>query len=203
MERCNAAFKKRILLQCYDALETMGFTRYRKEDVDWPIHDGFHLWVGLNTGLHPDRLNINPFVGIHVVPLDRLIDKLEGSKYSRSTATYAIHMGELEAAEDEQAFAFGPQQSEGFILSECERLAQLYATAGLDYAKSIASYETLLPLLEGRVEMLGGYPERVATCLYLTGRKSESRKFTEDFLKGKHDYFKGFAVPFLQMLNEL
>ena len=205
--RCDAAFKKAILLKCYDALERHGFTRYRKEAVDWPLHDGFHAWVGVNTGLHPDRVNVNPFVGVHVVPIEKFWTSLTvgrwPAKYDRESATYAIHMGELgEALGHERAFASGPQQSEEFIESECERLARLYATVGLDYARSIASYEALLPLLQRRVNSLGAYPERYASCLYLMGRKAEAREFVEGFLSRSREYFEGFAIPFLEKLNQ-
>lgn len=201
--RCDAKFKKQIRLACYDALEHEGFTRFRKEGVDWPIRDGFHCWVGLNTALLPDRMEILPFVGVHVVPIWKFIAEIEGSKYDRRIATYAINMGLLKSIADERAFAFAPRQSEGFIASECERLAHLYATAGLDYARSIASYETLLPLLQQHVDRLGGYPERFASCLYLMDRKAEARQFVEDFLGSKYgDYIEGFAIPFLQKLDK-
>lgn len=193
------------MLKVYDAFEAAGFTRFRKEDVDWPLHDGFHAWVGLNTGLYPDRVDIVPNVGIHVVPIQKLCSLKAGKypwKYSRSNASYAINIGTLEAAGDERAFAFGPQQSEAFIDTECKRLAHIYATVGLDYARSIASYEALLPLLQENVDSLGGYPERVASCLYLMGRRREARAFVTDFLARHRDYFEGFANPFLEMLDK-
>lgn len=203
--RCDAKFKRRILLECCDALETQGFARFRKEDVDLPIHNGFHAWVGLNTALYSDRVEILPFVGVHVVSLERLCAVKAGKypiKYDRGIATYAINMGLLEAIADERAFAFAPQQSEGFIRSECERLAHLYATAGVDYARSIASYEALLPLFRERADSLGAYPERVASCLYLMGKRAEAREFVEQFLEKNRDYFEGFAIPFLRKLDE-
>lgn len=200
--RCDAKFKKQIRLACYAALEQQGFTRFRKEGVDWPLHEGFHAWVGLNTALEPDRVEILPFVGVHVVPLWKFIAEMEGSKYDRGIATYGINMGLLESIADERAFAFAPHQSEGFIASECQRLAHLYATAGIEYARSIASYEALLPLLREHVDRLGGYPERVASCLYLMGRKEEARKFVEDFSRTRYgSYIEDFAIPFLQKLD--
>jgi hypothetical protein len=203
-ECCDSAFKKRILLKCYDALERVGFYRYRKEGVDWPLHNGFHAWLGLNTGLYRDRLDVNPFVGIHVVQIAKLYNGLDKgryqTKYSRGVATYAVHMGELAGAEDEPAFAFTPQQSKGFVEAEVDRLANLYATVGLDFARSLASYESLLPLLMDRVPMLGGYPQRVASCLYLMGRKVEARQFVEGFSPRHREYLEGFAVPFLAKL---
>lgn len=205
MIRCDAQFKKAVMLKVYDAFEAAGFTRFRKEGVDWPLHDGFHAWVGLNTALYPDRVDITPNVGVHVVPIHKLYTSLDKGKYvtpyDRRVATYAINIGTLDAAGDERAFAFGPQQSEAFIDAECRRLARIYATAGLEYARSIASYEALLPLLQENVDSLGGYPERVACCLYLMGRKTEARQFVEEFLERHRDYFEGFAVPFLAMLE--
>ncbi len=200
MSRCSAAFKKDIRLKCYDALERNGFTRFAKEGVDWPLDVGFHCWVGLNTGLYPDRVEINPFVGVHVVPMAKM-RALEGNKYDRGIATYAIPMGELLTARNERAFAFTPEQSDSFVDSEAQRLASLYAHAGLTYARSIASYKALLPLLEGRVETLGGYPEKVACCLYLMGEISRARAFVGDFLAREPDYFRSFAVPFLSMIG--
>ncbi len=194
IEHCDAAFKQAVLLKCYDALEVEGFTRYRKQDVDWPMEHGFHCWVGLNTGLEKEHLDINPFVGVHVVPIMKLYTSLEGRKYSRSTATYAVHMGEL--TPKEQAFRFTRQTD---VAEEAARLARLYADVGLSYALSIGTYELLLPLLRDRVPMLGAYPERVASCLHLMGRKDEARSFVEEFLKEHRDYFEGFAVPFLKM----
>lgn len=196
VEHCDAAFKREVLLKCYDALEAVGFTRYRKEAVDWPMEHGFHCWVGLNTGLEKEHLDINPFVGVHVVPIMKLYTSLEGRKYSRSTATYAVHMGEL--APKTEAFCFTRQTD---VAAEANRLARLYADVGLSYALSIGSYERLLPLLRERVPMLGAYPERVASCLYLMGRKEEARSFVEEFLRDHRDYFEGFAVPFLKLLT--
>lgn len=195
-ERCNSDFKRTVLLACYDALAAVGFTRYRKEDVDWPLENGFHCWVGLNSNLEKEYFQINPFVGVHVVPIMKLYTSLEGRKYSRSIATYTVHMGML--SPHEPAFEFTRRTD---VEVEAARLARLYATVGLSYARSIASYERLLPLLQERVQMLGAYPERVAACLYLMDRKEEARNFVDDFLKTHRDYFEGFAIPFLKRLT--
>lgn len=194
-ERCDAKFKQHVLLECYEALAAVGFIRYRKEDVDWPLDSEFHYWVGLNTGLYDEHVLINPFIGVHVVPIMKLYTGLEGRKYSRSTSTYALHMGEV--SPHEQAVEFTRETD---VVKEAARLAQLCLKVGLPYAKSIASYEVLLPLLQERVPMLGAYPEQVASCLYLMGHKEQALTFTEDFLTKKPDYFEGFAKPFLKML---
>ena len=198
VEHCDAVFKRIVLLKCYDALETAGFTRYRKEGVDWPMEHGFQCWVGLNTGLDKEHLDINPFVGVHVVPVEKLWTRIKTGKYpwkyNRGHSTYAVHMGEL--APKEAIFRFTRQTD---VAAEAKRLARLYADVGLSYALSIGTYERLLPLLQERVPMLGAYPERVASCLYLMGRKEEARSFVEEFLQDHRDYFEGFAVPFLRM----
>lgn len=198
-ECCDAAYKQVVRQHCYDALAEAGFTRFRKEGVDWPFGNGFNCWAGLNTAIEPDYIEINPFVGVHVVPIEKLasikIGKYPG-KYDRRVATYAIHMGEL--APKERAFRFTRQTD---IAADAARLARLYVSVGLPYAQSMASYELLLPLLQQRIPHLGGYPERVASCLYLMDRKEEARAFVDAFVKEQPDYFAGFAEPFLKLLT--
>lgn len=192
--RCDASFKRYVLLSCYEALASVGFVRYRKEAVDFPVADGFHAWVGLNNTLESDHVEISPFVGIHVVPIMSFYTRLEQRKYDRGIATYAVHMGDL--APNELAFKFSVETD---VQAEAARLARLYLSVGVPYAESIASYERLLPLLQERVPMLGGYPERVASCLYLMGRLDDARHFVETFLASHEEYFRNFAVPFLKL----
>lgn len=200
MMSCDAAFRREVLGVCHDALVKEGFARFRKEAVDMPIRDGFHCWVGLNTGLYSSHVAINPFVGIHVVPIERLWTSLKRGqypgRYDRCTATYAVHVGEL--APEEMAFEFSRDTD---IASEARRLARLYSTVGLTFACSIISYEKLLPLLLGRSDMLGAFPERVAACLFLMNRRDEARAFVEEFRVRNRDYFDGFAAPFLDLMD--
>jgi hypothetical protein len=200
MQKTDSKFRKLILHNCYDALEEMGFVKYKRDEVDRPITLNFHCWVGLNTGLYRDRLEISPFVGIHAVSIAKM-GAFGIRKYDRSVATYAIAMGELEEARDERAFIFSPTQSDSFIASEILRLARIYATIGLHYAASISNYDALLPLLESRVAWLGGYPERVACCLFLMGRIQEARTFVEDFTMKEPSYFGEFAAHFRRVIE--
>lgn len=71
-ERCDAEFRRVVRMKCYEALERAGFTRYRKEGVDWPMENGFHCWVGLNTALEHEYVEINPFTGVHAIAIERL-----------------------------------------------------------------------------------------------------------------------------------
>jgi hypothetical protein len=198
-------FKERILLECYDALEKHGFTRFSKLGVDYPIHDGFHCWVGINVAQCSDRVELVPNVGLHVVPIEEMVCTLDKGEYAtdydRGVATYSINIGELASLGDERAFSFSHQQSDYFIYTECERLAVLYATEGLRYAKSIASYEYLVPLLKENVGTLGGNPERLAACLYLMGKKLEAMEFLSSFPEKYKEYIKGFSVPFLEKVR--
>lgn len=118
-------------------------------------------------------------------------------KYDRGVATYGLHLGEL--APKERIFRFTRHTD---IAAEADRLARLYLDAGLPYALSIGAYAQLLPLLRSRVPMLGAYPERVASCLYLMGQKEEACAFVDEFLQDHRDYFEGFAVPFMEMLSD-
>jgi hypothetical protein len=192
MEVCDAAFKQAVLLRCYDALEGSGFTRFRREGVDWPLEGGLHCWVGLNSGLYKEYVQINPFVGVHSVPVERFWTSLKGHKYDRGSATYAVAVGKI--APDERIFRFARDTD---LEAEAERLARLYVDVGLPFSRSIASYDALLPLLMKRSESLGAYPERVAACLFLTGRFAEARLFIEDFMNRHLRYIEGFSVPFL------
>lgn len=194
------AFARKIILACYEALAAEGFTRFAKNGVDCKIHNGFHAWVGLNNALRTDYFEISPFVGVHVVSIEKLWTSLKRgkypAKYDRGVATYARHLGEL--APSEPVFYFSCAAD---IDTQINRLVELYKTIGLEFARSIATYEKLLPLLQERAPMLGAYPERVACCLYLMGQVEEAISFSEAFLKEKPEYFEGFAVPFLKMLG--
>lgn len=200
--KCDADFKREVLNCCYESLEELGFRRIRKENVDWPIAPSFNAWVGLNTTLHADHIAINPFVGVHASELETMWFRLSGRNYPGRygpSATYAVHLGELERAKNEIVFRFEAHLSSEEIKSEAKRLALLIHNVGLDYSRSISSYSSLLPLLREKVPMLGGYPERVSCCLYLMGLQNEARAFVEEFSREKSASFDCFAGPFLDL----
>jgi hypothetical protein len=157
--------------------------------------------VGINAAADRDCVEVSPFVGVHAVSIEKLWTRLKRGeypgRYDRGVATYALHLGEL--VPNVRAFHFVDETD---VDLETERLAALYHGVGVSFAQSISSYERLLPLIEGRVEWLGGYPERVACCLYLMGRISDAREFTERFLQTERDYFEGFALPFIQTIDD-
>lgn len=196
---CDVTYRKQIVQSCCDALEDRGFTRFREDEVDWPLANGFHCWVGLDSETQKGDLQINPQIGVHVIAIEKLCSQLklgnDCGSYSRSQATYAIPMWRI--VPDEHVFRFTRQTD---VAAEAKRLASLYVTIGLPYARSLASYARLLPRLRDRVPLLDANPERVASCLYLMGRKDEARSFVEDFLKQRPEYFGRFAEPFLKLL---
>jgi hypothetical protein len=112
-------------------------------------------------------------------------------------ATYAVHIGGV--APHERVVRLTLQTD---VEQEASRLAKMCVIIGLPFAESIANNDKLLPLLEARTNMLGGYPERVACCLYLMGHKAQSRAFTQDFAAKEPAYFQAFADAFLGMLSE-
>lgn len=197
MSRCDVEFKKKVVMACCDALTREGFNRFRKEHVDWPFNENFHCWVGLNTGLYTDCVEISPFVGIHAVKIMQLHMSIVGRSYSRSTTTYARHMGEL--APNVPRFSFYKTTD---IEHEAGRLARLYATVGLEFAKAIGDYESISSLLKQRVDMLGSYPERYACCLYLMGKSDDARVFVINFLSSHELYFDNFSKLFLRFLDD-
>jgi hypothetical protein len=202
MGSCDASFKKIICMRIMTKFAENGFDRFRKDEIDWPFNADFHCWVGINTGLYPHVLEINPNIGIHSPKIHKLYTRLEGRKYDRGIATYPVILGGIKDIANEMAFAFTPDQSADFVCSEINRLVQLYVQFGLPYALSIASYDALLPLLKTRIPRLGGYPERYACCLYLMGRKEEAYDFCVASLKKDEPSFEIFGKNFLEMMRE-
>lgn len=202
--KCDVSFKNGVLSECYDSLQRQGFSRYKKWGVDFPINNGFHCWVGLNTALYPDRLELIPNVGVHVVPIEKLICDLDNGayakKYDRSIATYSIGLWEV-CGQENHTFCFFPEQSSSLISAECSRLASLYSSDGLRFARGISNYGKLSELLADRVDSLGRVPERYATCLYMLGKKLEAKEFLECFPADYKKYIEGFSLPFIDKIK--
>lgn len=106
-------------------------------------------------------------------------------------------MGEI--APHEKLFRFDEATD---IEAEAKRLARLYRTIGMDYSRSLASYEVLLPLFRENIKFLGGYPDRYAVCLHLLGRDEEAIAFVKECTQKEPDYMSRFAEGFLRYLEE-
>jgi hypothetical protein len=184
--------RSEVIASCIGALELVGFERFKKDSVDRFIKDGFRCWVGLNTGVHPTFIRVNPSVGIHAEQIGRIRVELFSdavpSKYSRTVATYAVHMGEL--SPNEEQFIFAAWQG---MDTTAARLARLYLDVGYDYAARIADYETLMDLVRGRVHMYGGYPESYIACQYRLGRLDDARASAAAFERRDPQHFSGLC----------
>ena len=191
--------------ECDTALMDLGIVRPRRGTRYFEVAEDFLGWVGLNQGNHPDFLRINPFIGIHCVPIMELLERLEGQKYQKGRyATYAIHLGEI--CPDVDQFIF--RADEG-IVEEARRLAATIFDYGLPWMKEHARFESLVPLIESRFEMHGGYPERLAISYYLMGELEKSRNLIDSrkdtFFSDQENpvsIYQRFTSPFLKMLDE-
>lgn len=200
----NREFIRKVEDACEAALVNVGFRRLRRGTIIWEISPNFWGWVGLNRGIHGNSVRVNPFVGVHAVDVMKFCAQFDEMKYVKGAyATYAIHLGEL--LPTELTFDF---QDEKNISGEAARLAKNIAATGLNYMRSIASYEALLPLLESRMPMLGGYPERYAAALYLGGKHDAARNFVAEvlsreggFTKFSSEFFVKFSANFLNKIE--
>ncbi len=197
-------FVNRVEKACDLALVQNGFERPRAGTRFFRLNEDFLGWVGLNKGNHADFLRINPFIGIHCIPVMKLKAELAGEKYKEGNfATVSIHMGEIAPEIDQFIFT-----SDTDIEQEANRLAREIVTHALPWMRSRANFEAIIPLLKEKVEMLGGYPERYALALYLSGSTEKAKNFvlerTDIFdpnYDGPYSLCEKFGKPFLEMLE--
>lgn len=197
----TSQFVRLIGDSCEAALVRHGFRRLRRDGVVLEIAKDFFGWVGLNVGNYGGSVRINPFVGIHCVPLMKLVSELCGEKYQLGRyATFAVHFGEV--CPNVEVFDFWPDVDP---LPESDRLATCLQEHGVPYMESYASLKALLPVLESRVSLLGGYPERTAVAYFLSGRNEDACRFVQvkqaEYLRedvGIRQNFDRFAIPFLE-----
>lgn len=199
----GARLVRATLDACETALVRHGFRRLRRHDVVFDISSDFLGWVGLNYGSHSTQVRINPFIGIHCVPLMRLVEELSGQSYQLGRyATFAVHLGEI--CPEVDTFDFS---TEADLELESERLATTLRRYAVPFMEENASYAALLPILIDRVPTLGGYPQRLAVALYLMGRYEEARQFVlgrraeYEAEEAVRESFDRFALPFLKLLT--
>jgi len=184
MKTATAAFQRDVRMACCDELARRGFARYRRDGADWPLQQsGFHLWVGLNTGLYNDKVVMSLFWGLHVVPLEKLLSKLKGGvvRYDRGVATYSVNSAEIVP---HRPLEFFPNRNNDATISY---LANLCVVHGIPFAETISSYEALLPLVRARQERFGGYPQTVTAMLFLMGKPEEAKSYIKKFVNDHKD----------------
>lgn len=191
--------------QCDHELVDLGFKRPRKGTRYLEITKDFLGWAGLNRGRVEGHLRINPFIGIHCVPIMKLRAELQGKKYQKGRyATYAVHLGEISPHSDQFVF-----ESESDIVSEARRLSVTIGNHAVPWMLGHANYGSLLPLIETRFEMLGGYPQSLALGYFLSGTPKKARDLIDSnpqiFYENETDpqsIYNRFTKPFLQTLND-
>lgn len=169
----DSSFVKYVEEECDIALCLLGAKRPRSGTRFFEISKDVLCWIGLNKGRHEESLRINPFIGIHNVPIMSLKAQIDGKKYKKGEfATISVHLGEL--CSDVEQFIFYENDD---IVVEATRLAKTIYEYGIDYANQFMKIESLLPILKSKIDMLGGYPERYAICLYLSGDIEGAKQF--------------------------
>ncbi len=165
---------KLIEQACSVALSDIGVIMKRRIG-HFPINDDFVGWIGLNAGQHKDFTRINPFIGVHCPKVMKMVALAAEEKYRpNESATYSVFLGTL-CPEIEQ-FIFTDEID---ISAEAKRLASKLKEFGVPYMHSLANYSILLPLLKKRVPVLGGYPQRYAAALLLSGNYQKYIDFIE------------------------
>jgi hypothetical protein len=183
----NKLFLNRVDSACDQAFKTYGFQSRRRGSPLLPIGEDFYGWVGLNRYNRSGYLQLNPFVGLHCIPMMRIwygIDDRLDKRFAGRTATFAFHMGEI--APHVEVFIF---RDDANVEAEAARLAHCVHEFGVPWMKQHATLEAILPLLKSREAMLGGYPELIAIAMYLLGRHDEAIAY----LDSKREEF--LAIP--------
>lgn len=157
---------------CLKAMERIGVSK-KGSIRSLPIAPDFSGWIGLNVGKHAEFIRINPFVGIHCVPVMQMVAQARGKKYRpNEIPTFPVFLGTL--CPDVEQFIFSDETN---VEREAERLTSCIEEFGVPYLHSIANLSSLLPLLKEQVRSLGGYPQRYAAALYLSGKPREAIEF--------------------------
>lgn len=201
----NSKFRRRVLDACEAALTRRGFSRVRMHRNVLEISTDFQGWIGLCDGIYHDQVRITPAVGVHCVPLMRLMCSAKNTPYKRSEfASIAYALSDVKKGV--APFEFTSEES---LVTESERLASIIERYGIPFMRAFASYEAVVSVSKARSGMLGGYPEMAAAALYLMGRAGESKEWIalqrEPFRLDDTPAwqpFENFAAKLLQIMDE-
>lgn len=199
----NRKFKRQVLDACETALVKRGFRRVRMHGVALDITADFKGWIGLCDGIYIDHVLITPSVGIHCIPLMRLVYALDEMSYKVSqVATFAYPARMVKRGVEPFVF-----RSEEDLTPEAERLASTIAQC-TPFMRDFANYEAIASISKWRSEGLGGYPERAAVALYLMGRADEAKAWLDIQLqhfrlkeRTTFEPFERFAAKLLHLID--
>lgn len=201
----NSKFRRRVLDACEAALTRRGFSRVRTHRNILEISKDFQGWIGFCDGIYHDQVRITPALGVHCVPLMRLMCSMKGSRYRRSEfASISYALSDVKKGVD--PFEFTSEES---LVTVSERLASIIERYGIPFMRAYASYEAVVSVSKARSGTLGGYPEMAAAALYLMGRTGESKEWIalqrEPFRLDDAPAwqpFETFAAKLLQVMDE-
>jgi hypothetical protein len=173
----NRPDAKTVIDACYAALAELGIQKKYLGGI-LPLNADFLGTIGLASGVHADVIRVHPSIGIHCIPLMKLVDAAVGEKYQKGRfPTISFPLGVT--CPDIAQFHF---KHDADILPESARLAATIKQYGIPYIHNLASYSELIPHLRQRVESLGGNPERYAVALYLSGDRDSAFSFLDEFI---------------------
>ena len=166
---------KEVDKACYNALAALG-VQLKYGLGTWPIDEHFSGWIGLNQGVHPTFVRVNPNIGIHCVAVMKLVAEARGVKYRKGEyPTHSCFIGTR--CPDVLQLIF---ENEADLLPEATRLAEIIDQYGVPYIHSLASYDALLPLLHADVDNGDGFSATYAAALYLSGDTQGAFRFLEE-----------------------
>jgi hypothetical protein len=186
--------------QVKEELLRAGFERIDSRRVCLRIDANFLGWVGLNRGTVDGHLRVNPFVGVHSIPLMRAYYMARGERYVvGDVATFAQHLGEITPRATD--FIVPDEASVAPVASD---IATAITTHGVPFMRQIANYEALVTLLEPLAARFGGNPQKLALALHFQGKDAEAKALvlkTRSQLASEdpvlRESFEKFAAAFL------
>lgn len=195
---------------CTREFSSRGYAKSKHGLFHIEVTKDFFGWIGLNEGVHSDRININPFVGIHCMPIEKMLAKCKGRRYRvGEIATFADHFGYVAPEAPGYQFRF-------FRNEPVEPLAKQLVEVVDDFARpavvSQANYGSLISLLKEREARGGGVPEALAVAYYMTEGVESAQLYLDRIIeafqeKGKEQIasrivdFRGSFYLEMQKLN--
>lgn len=166
---------KIVTRNCQDSVTKFG-VRIKNGIGTFDITEDFRGWISLGEGVQPRFVRINPNVGIHCVPVMKLVAEALGKKYRIGQyATLSFPLGST--CPDMQEFLF---ISADDLVPEANRLADAINQYGIPFTRKIACYEELIPRLQKYIPSRGGFPESYAAALCVSGNTQAAYAFIDE-----------------------
>jgi hypothetical protein len=168
-----------VVHACIAALTPLSIRKVRPGIAVFRIDAHFLGWLGFNQRADQSFARIYPNFGVHCVPIEEALCKARNHTYrAGAVATLSYPLG-VACPNVEQFVVESGEQ----VADEAARLALAIRTCGVSFVRGLASYQELLPRLREHVGSFGGYPERYAIGLYLTGKRQESLAFLRELIE--------------------